>query len=197
MLKAFWGSTQDVVGDIRGGIDQLRRLQPHLDFVPNGCSCIGHWTAMSIEGQQSSERADQYSLEMAIRVAAWLAAAIFFAVAAFQAALVIGAPWGEYTQGGGTSGALASSGRLFAAVSCVLSIVMAGAILARAGEGPLQRLPARVVTVLAWVATVYSAVAVVLNLITRSTAERALWAPVSIVLLLLVATVMVTTTRRT
>ena len=153
--------------------------------------------AMSIEGQQSSERADQYSLGMAIRVAAWLAAAIFFTVAAFQAALVIGAPWGEYTQGGRTSGALASSGRLFAAVSCVLSIVMAGAILARAGEGPLQRLPARVVTVLAWVATVYSAVAVVLNIITRSTAERALWAPVSIVLLLLVATVMVTTTRRT
>ncbi len=153
--------------------------------------------AMSIEGQQSSERADQYSLGMAIRVAAWLAAAIFFTVAAFQAALVIGAPWGEYAQGGRTSGALASSGRLFAAVSCVLSIVMAGAILARAGEGPLQRLPARVVTVLAWVATVYSAVAVVLSIITRSTAERALWAPVSIVLLLLVATVMVTTTRRT
>jgi hypothetical protein len=96
---------------------------------------------------------------MAIRVAAWLAAAIFFIVAAFQAALVFGAPWGEYTQGGGTSGALASSGRLIAAVSCVLSIVMAGAILARAGEGPLQRLPARVVTVLAWVATVYTAVA--------------------------------------
>ena len=153
--------------------------------------------AMSIEGQQSSERADQYSLGMAIRVAAWLAAAIFFTVAAFQAALVIGAPWGEYTKGGGTSGALASPGRLFAAVSCVLWIVMAGAILARAGEGPLQRLPARVVTVLAWVATVYSAVAVVLSIITRSTAERALWAPVSIVLLLLVATVMVTTTRRT
>jgi hypothetical protein len=142
-----------------------------------------------------SHAANQYSLEMATRVAAWLAAAIFLIVAAFQAALVLGAPWGEYTQGGGTSGALASSGRLSAAVSCMLSIVMAGAILARAGEGPLQRLPARVVTVLAWVATVYTAVAVVLNMITRSTAERALWAPVSIVLLLLVATVMVTSRR--
>ena len=84
---------------------------------------------------------------MATRVAAWLAAAIFLIVAAFQAALVFGAPWGEYTQGGGTSGALTSSGRLFAAVSCVLSIVMAGAILARAGEGPLRRLPARLLTV--------------------------------------------------
>ena len=83
-------------------------------------------------------------------------------------------PWGEYTQGGGTSGALAASGRVLAAISCVLLIVMAGAILARAGEGPLGRLPARVVTVLAWVAMVYAVVAVVLNIITRSTAERAL-----------------------
>jgi hypothetical protein len=132
---------------------------------------------------------------MATRVAAWLAAAIFLIVAAFQAALVFGAPWGEYTQGGGTSGALTSSGRLFAAVSCVLSIVMAGAILARAGEGPLQRLPARLLTVLAWAATVYAVLAVIPNIITRSTAERALWLPVSIMLLLLVATVMVTTRR--
>jgi hypothetical protein len=132
---------------------------------------------------------------MATRVAAWLAAAIFFVVAAFQAALVFGAPWGEYTQGGGTSGALTSSGRLIAAVSCVLLIVMAGAILARAGDGPLRRLPARLVTMLAWVATVYAVVAVILNIITRSTAERALWLPVSTVLFLLVATVMVTTRR--
>ncbi len=117
-----------------------------------------------VERGPNSERSDHYSQGMATRVAAWLAAASFFIVAAFQAALAFGAPWGEYTQGGGTSGVLASSGRLFAAVSCVLSIVMAGAILARAGEGPLQRFPARVVTVLAWVATVYSAVAVVLNI---------------------------------
>ncbi len=41
---------------------------------------------------------------MATRVAAWLAAALFFIVAAFQAALVFGAPWGSYAQGGGTSG---------------------------------------------------------------------------------------------
>jgi hypothetical protein len=39
----------------------------------------------------------------------------------------------------------------------------------------------------------YAAVAVVLNLITRSTTERALWAPVSVALLGLVSLVMVTT----
>ena len=114
---------------------------------------------------------------MATRIAAWLAAAGFLLVAALQVALVLGAPWGEYTQGGGTGGALAGSGRIVAAVSCLLSILMAGAILARAGEGPLRRLPPRVVTVLAWITMVFAIITVVLNLITRSTAERALWAP--------------------
>jgi hypothetical protein len=61
-------------------------------------------------------------------------------VAAFQVALVLGAPWGEYTPGGGTSGLLPASGQTVAALSCLLSILMAGAILARAGEGPLTDL---------------------------------------------------------
>ena len=129
------------------------------------------------------------------RIAGWLAAAGFLFVAAFQAALVLGVPWGEYTQGGGTNGPLAASGRMVAVASSLLSILMAGAILARAGEGPLRRLPGRVVTVLAWITTVLAMITVVLNLITRSAAERAIWAPVSIMLLLLVITVMVTTRR--
>jgi hypothetical protein len=135
------------------------------------------------------------SVGRAPRIAAWLAAAGLLFVAAFQVALVLGAPWGEYTQGGGTSGALSASGRIVAAVSCLLSILMAGAILARAGEGPMRRLPPRVVTVLAWITTVLAVITVVLNVITRSTAERAIQAPISIVLLLLVVTVMVTTRR--
>ena len=100
-------------------------------------------------------------------------------IGGFHAALVLGAPWGEYTQGGGTSGTLTTSGRIVAALSCVLSIAMAAAILSRVGHGPLRRLPARVTTVLAWFTTVYAGLAVVLNLITRSASERALWAPVS------------------
>ena len=128
---------------------------------------------------------------------AWTAAVLFCIIAAFQAALVLGAPWGEYTQGGGTSGTLTASGRIMAAVSCVLSMVMAGAILSRVGRGPLgRRLPVRVTTVLAWFTMVYAGIAVVLNLITRSTAERALWAPVSILLLALVTFVMVRTHRK-
>ena len=82
-----------------------------------------------------------------------------------------------------------------AAGSCALSIGMAGAILGRVGRGPLRHLPARITTVLAWSTTAYAIVGVALNLITRSTAERALWAPVSMLLLGLVAFVMVTSHR--
>lgn len=124
------------------------------------------------------------------------AAALLGLVAAFHAAVALGAPWGELTQGGGTSGTLDATGRTVAAVSCGLALVMALAVLGRVGEGPLTRLPARVTTLLAWFATVYAAVAVVLNLITRSTAERALWAPVSVVLLALVVHVMARTRAR-
>ena len=128
--------------------------------------------------------------------AAWAAALLFGFVAAFHAAIVLGAPWGEYTQGGGTTGAMDMSGRIVAAVSCVISAAMAAAILGRVGRGPLRRFPPGATSVLAWFTMAYAVVGVVLNLITRSAAERALWAPVSIVLLGLVAFVMVTTIRK-
>ena len=65
---------------------------------------------------------------MARRVAAILAAAILAGVALFQVALVLGAPWGEYTQGGSTAGSLPAGQRAVAAVSAVLLLVMAGAL---------------------------------------------------------------------
>ena len=112
-------------------------------------------------------------------------------IAAFQVALVLGAPWGAYTQGGETEGALDTSGRVFAAVSCSILLLLAAAILARVGEGPLKNAPGRLVTALAWLTTVYTALAVVLNLATQSSSERAVFAPTAILLLVLVVTTMV------
>ena len=111
-------------------------------------------------------------------------------VATFQVALVVGAPWGAYTQGGGTDGALDTSGRVLAAVSCAILLVMATAILARVREGPLKAAPRSFVSVLAWFTTIYAAVAVVVNLATRSFSERAAFAPISILLFALVVTTM-------
>jgi hypothetical protein len=128
-------------------------------------------------------------------LAARAAAAVMLGIAALQVALVLGAPWGAYTQGGETEGALDTSGRVLAAVSCVILLVMAAAILARVGEGPLESAPQRLVTALAWFTTVYSALAVVLNLVTQSSSERAVFAPISILLFVLVVTAMIGSRR--
>ena len=112
-------------------------------------------------------------------------------VATFQVALVVGAPWGAHTQGGETDGALDASGRVVAAMSCAIVLLMAAAILARVREGPLKNAPGRLVTALAWFTTIYSALSVLLNLATRSSSERAVFAPTVILLFVLVVTVMV------
>jgi hypothetical protein len=129
-------------------------------------------------------------------LAARAAAVVMLGVAAFQVALVFGAPWGAYTQGGETEGALHTSGRVLAAVSCVILLLMAAAILGRVREGPLRNAPGSLVTALAWFTTIYSAIAVVLNLATQSASERAVFAPISILLLVLVVTAMVGSRRR-
>ena len=72
---------------------------------------------------------------------------------------------------------------------------MASAILARVREGPLENAPGRLVTALAWFTTIYSALAVVLNLITRSSSERAVFAPTAILLFVLVVITMVGSRR--
>jgi uncharacterized membrane protein len=124
-------------------------------------------------------------------LAARTAAVVMVGIAAFQVALVVGAPWGAYTQGGKTEGVLDTSGRVVAAVSCAILLVMASAILARVREGPLKNAPGRLVTALAWSTTIYAALAVVLNLATRSSSERAVFAPTAILLVVLVVTTMV------
>jgi hypothetical protein len=113
----------------------------------------------------------------------------------FQVALVFGAPWGAYTQGGKTEGALDTSGRVFAAVSCAILLVMAAAILARVREGPLKNASGRLVSALSWFTTIYSALAVVINLATQSSRERAVFAPAAILLFALVVTTMVGSRR--
>jgi len=101
---------------------------------------------------------------------------------AFQAAIALGAPWGGYTQGGGTAGQLPLGGRVIAVVSMAILACFAAGLLARVGWGPLARAPRRLVSVISWVAVGYSLIAVLLNLATPSENERMLWAPVSLAL---------------
>lgn len=127
------------------------------------------------------------------RFCARAAAAILIAIVVFQLALVAGAPWGAFTQGGQTAGTLPLTGRVAALVSAVILVVMALALLARADLGPWRNGRPRLMRVLAWLATAYAFLAVALNLATRSAHERAVFGPLSIVLLVLILTLMITT----
>lgn len=119
------------------------------------------------------------------RTAAILYAVMMVGVAAFQLVAVLGAPVASYTQGGMSSGSLSPAQRLVAAVSMVVVVLFAGVVAARAGLGPLRSASDRWLLPCAWVATVYGFAAVILNLVTRSAAERNVWAPYSAVALLL------------
>lgn len=108
------------------------------------------------------------------------AAALLLLVLAFQVALILGAPWGRLTQGGGTAGALGASGRLVAAVSVVVLAVMASALLATTNVGPMRRAPHGVITTIVWITVIYSGLGVVMNAASPSWGETVIWVPVTL-----------------
>jgi hypothetical protein len=63
---------------------------------------------------------------------------------------------------------------------------MAFALVARIGGGPFKRFPRQRLRWLNWFTIVFSGFSVVINVATESALEREIWAPVSIVLFVLV-----------
>lgn len=111
----------------------------------------------------------------------------FYLICLFQLALVFGAPWGEFTQGGGTKGKLGRAGRIGAAISIVVLLVMSQAILATQGTGLFIGLPGWLLESLKWATFVYSILGVVMNWASRSPKERMVWGPIASVLAVLIA----------
>lgn len=115
-------------------------------------------------------------------IAAMIYAVVILGVVAFQIALAAGAPWGAYAMGGASPGRLPPAMRIGVVVQAALLIGMAAVILARAGLIlPGWGLAARW---LVWLVVALTAVSLVLNLITPSAGERAIWAPTLALLLL-------------
>ena len=113
-------------------------------------------------------------------------AALVFAVCAagviaFQLALALGAPWGRYAMGGAFPGRFPPPMRAAAVIQAVVIALLAVAVLSTAGL-VLPDLAASFPW-LVLVAVVVSALAVVLNAISRSAGERRIWVPVASVLL--------------
>jgi hypothetical protein len=115
------------------------------------------------------------------RVAAILFVVVTLVVVAFELALALGAPWGAYAMGGAFPGQFPAPMRIAAVVQAALLLLWAGVVLARAG---LWLKPwARASRWLVWLVVAFSAVSLVLNLITPSGGERLIWAPVAAVML--------------
>ncbi|MBT9500478.1 MAG: hypothetical protein IV092_04485 [Burkholderiaceae bacterium] len=115
--------------------------------------------------------------------AALLFTLIAVGISAFQLALVLGAPWGEFTLGGRWRGSLPIKVRAIPVLSLLLLPGFGAIILARAGFAvPLVQPHAHA---LAWLVVGYCALGTLVNAITPSRRERNLWFPVVLCMLIL------------
>lgn len=116
-------------------------------------------------------------------IAATIALVLFAVLVLFQAALAAGAPWGAAAYGGQVAGVLPGRLRASSAIA-VLVWVALGLCVGRAGGIPVWApVPDGWLPVVVWVVVGLLVVASLLNAITRSRVERAIWLPVSLVLL--------------
>lgn len=103
-------------------------------------------------------------------------------IVAFQLALAAGAPWGEFAMGGAFPGQFPAALRLAAVAQAALLVFWAVVVWVRAG----LILPrwTRSARWLIWGVVIFAAFSLVLNLITPSAGERAIWAPVALIMFL-------------
>jgi hypothetical protein len=126
------------------------------------------------------------------RVAAIAALALFAVLVAFQLALALGAPWGRAAYGGAAVGVLPTHLRIASAVAVIVWAVIALAVARRGGLPVWSPLPVSWLPVVVWIVVGLLAIAVVMNAITPSALERAIWLPFTLVLLAATLTVAIT-----
>ena len=116
------------------------------------------------------------------RLAALVYGSVSLGVILFQLALAAGAPWGAYAMGGAFPGQFPPELRVAAVVQAVILALLALVVLARAG----MALPnwSRASRWLIWIVVVFSTISLVLNTLTPSADERAIWMPVALVMLI-------------
>jgi hypothetical protein len=119
--------------------------------------------------------------------AAVIAAVLFSAMAAFQASLALGAPFGAHVLGGRYPGALPNRLRAFSAIAAAILGGGALVILARAGAIGWPVGAAGPLAPLAWAITVFLALNTLGNLASKSRLERTVFAATTAALAVLSA----------
>jgi hypothetical protein len=116
------------------------------------------------------------------RLSALIYGVVSLGVIAFQIALAAGSPWGAYAMGGAFPGQFPPELRVAAILQAGILGLLALVVLARAGIA----LPkwSRASRRLIWVVVAFSTISLVLNIITPSAGERAIWVPVALVMLI-------------
>ncbi|GHF22142.1 hypothetical protein [Pseudolysinimonas yzui] len=126
------------------------------------------------------------------RVAATVALVLFALLIVFQLALALGAPWGRAAYGGQNTGVLPMQFRVASAVAVVVWAAIALVVARRAGLPVWSPLPVAWLPVVVWIVVGLLVVAVVMNAITPSGLERAIWLPFTLLLLASTLTVAIT-----
>lgn len=126
------------------------------------------------------------------RVAGIAALVLFALLIVFQLALALGAPWGRAAYGGQHPGVLPTQFRIASAVAVVVWSGIALVVARRAGLELWAPLPVSWLPVVVWIVVGLLVIAVVMNAITPSALERAIWLPFTLLLLASTLTVAIT-----
>lgn len=118
---------------------------------------------------------------MVVHISSIIFLVSILAVVLFQFALALGAPWGAYAMGGKFPGRYPRSMRFACLIQIAILILVASIVMSRSGLWLADRSSFADIGI--WFVVAFSAVATLLNLITRSVWERRIWAPVSILML--------------
>ena len=117
-----------------------------------------------------------------VRIAGLVVGSLMGALVVFQVLLAAGVPWGRAAYGGQAAN-LPANLRTTSAVAAVVWSLLALVVLRRAGLFGWSPLPEGWIRPASWVLVALFAVATVLNAITPSALERAIWLPVSALML--------------
>ena len=135
------------------------------------------------------------SIPTLAKISSRAAAALMVGVSLFELALLAGVPWG-HAAFGGAEAVLSPPLRVAAAISVLVWAAAALVVLRRAGHRTWAPLPSKALPVAVWVLAGYTALGILVNAISPSPIERAIWVPLTAVISALLFTVAIASRRK-